>query len=609
MNLRITAAQLPGSPARNLAGALLMGAAVAMLAACGGGGGGGGGGGTTTPPSPPPPPPGTASSYYLSGEFGLLNNNGSLSLTGVAASGAATVTIPDSNLYTGTLATVAEWTASGGSATSAGVRFRLWSGSDGNVYNTDLGVMSGATAPTTTRLSTYASASTCPGGASVKVLNDLARPLNSAVVFRQPSSGGCGFTTDTFVAIPLSATASTALPAASSNEPVDVARDATGAIQKVVFLIHGSGNTASLGVASSITATPTVLGTTIGNGLNLPGNQGDFNSLAVVPQADGSYVWVYRDFNKIFAVNISTAAAPVKVYDIADEDTIQTPAAIDGTTVYLAMSDTTNNPSGSVPPQYTCQLVRINTVAPLSASSGSLVLQENTLGTGISLVGVWGSNLVYFNDNVVTTTTSGNTTYSGAKNLEYVAKSTPGTIGNGTVIAPATYPNVFDATSPPVIAGNVLYYTIDNPTGGVGGSIGYQTYALTTGQPTAIGSNGSILLGGVSATPVTTANPGALPYSSAIVALLPQGGNLAGAQIVTYDSSGNAGAVLGTLPTLGQQGSSYLGVALSEGPLQAGMPALLIVSGQKQNGDPGQDLIAITPGTASSLQPVTNTLQ
>ena len=49
-------------------------------------------------------------------------------------------------------------------------------------------------------------------------------------------------------------------------------------------------------------------------------------------------------------------------------------------------------------------------------------------------------------------------------------------------------------------------------------------------------------------------------------------------------------------------------MALSEGPLQSGNQALLLVSGQ-HNGNPAQDLFQIAPGTAASLHPVTTNLQ
>ena len=571
-----------------------------MLAACGGGGGGGGG--TTTPPPGPPPGPGAASSYYLSGASGVDRGQG-YSLTGIDPASGGTVTIPSSNLYSANLATIAEWIVTNGTASGAGTRYRVWTGSDGNIYSSDLGVVSGSTAPTTAQLSTYAAGSICLG-TSPTALNDLANPSNSAIVFRD-ASAGCGTPADRFVTVSLSAGSTTAPPAPSINEPVAVVRDATGAITKVLFLIHTSP--AAVGYASSFTATPTVLGPITGNGLNFA--NGDFTSLAVVPEADGSQVWLYRDFTQIFAVNLTTLGAPVAVFTAKDSDVIQLPVLVEGTTVYVAMTDSTNivgtTPGGA--PLYTCQIVRIATAAPLTTASGTIALQEN-IASGLTLVGIVGSNIVYFDNNVVTTVTNSVATYSGTVTLEAIPKTSTGLTGPATTIATATQPNsYFDTTSAPVALGSGLYYQIDTVGAGPGSGIGYQAWYYGGGQPVSIGSNGSILLGGVSASSVSTANPAAPPYATAILALLPLGGGLPSSSIAEYDGSGNAGAVFGAIGS-SNNNSTYSGLALSEAPLQAGMPALVIVSGQQQNGNSAKDLVQFTPGKAGSLIQVTKNL-
>lgn len=106
---------------------------------------------------------------------------------------------------------------------------------------------------------------------------------------------------------------------------------------------------------------------------------------------------------------------------------------------------------------------------------------------------------------------------------------------------------------------------------------------------------------------MATANPAGPAFASAIIAIEPSGGNLSASTIYNYDGSGNAGAQLGVLPQL-NGGDTYSGLTLSEAPLQAGMPALIMASGL-HNGNTAQDLIEITPGKANSLHPVTNNLQ
>jgi hypothetical protein len=216
---------------------MLAGGAIAALAACGGGGGGG----TTTPP--PPGGGGAITGYYLSGPSGISARG--LTLTGVDPTTAGKIPIPSDYLYSADLGTLAQWMATGGTATTVGTRFRVWTGTDGVIYATDLGITSSSTAPTTTAFSTYPASSICPG-TTPTMLNDLANPTNSAVVFRDAAVCSAG-PTDKFVTIPLSANAGTPAPTPSLNEPVAVARDATGAITKVLFLIHSTLTPPSVG--------------------------------------------------------------------------------------------------------------------------------------------------------------------------------------------------------------------------------------------------------------------------------------------------------------------------------------------------------------------------
>jgi hypothetical protein len=530
-------------------------------------------------------------------------------LTGVDPSGGI-IAIPSASQFStvssipSNQATIAGWTAANGTATSLGTRYRVWAGTDGNLYSTDLRVAAGASAPTTAKLSTFSTASIC---APPTVLDDLASPANSALVFRNALTICSAGPTDQFIVVPLSASASAPPGASSLLEPVDVARDATGAIKQVLFIDH-STTPANVAVGSNLSSPPSVVGTLIGNGINVTGNTGDFASLAVVTQADGSQVWLYRDFNTLFAVNLKTLAQPVAVFTAADSDVIQLPVVVDGTSVFVAMTDNTNPAPGITPTAYTCQIVRVDTRSPLNSSSGQLVVQENTVGAGLKLVGVAGANLVYFNDNVSSGT--------GSVALESVAKTATSVMAPAplaiTLIATAPAPTTFGdasfgSTSAAISVGSGVYYTLSTPSIVIGAISTLRAYFYSgSGAPVAIGTNGSVLLGGASASPVSTASAAAPAYSSALLALQPQGGGLPTASIVSYDASGNAVATLGSLPMLNSD--TYTGLTLSEGPLQSGNQALLLVSGQ-HNGNSAQDLFQITPGTAASLRPVTTNLQ
>ncbi len=585
-----------------------------LLAACGGGGGG----------SPPPPAGGggggggtgggtTSPTYYLSGPSGVDNGQG-LSLSGVNPTTAALVAIPDAALFSTTaapsgsseLAALTQWTVAGSNASAIGTRLRVWAGTENHLYSTDLGIVAGASAPVTNQVSTLSMASTSVCSSAPTVLRDYAKPANSALVFRTAAS--CGNPTDTFVAVPMSTGATASPPAASLNEAVDVARDATGAIKQVLWIMHGS-SPVQIGVSASVGAAPTSLGTLTGTGLNLNIPSADFASLAVVPQSGGSFVWVYRDASNIMAVNTNAASAPVVVFQKNDADVLSLPVVVDGTNVYLAWTDNQNpvNPTAN-PLQYTCQLVRIATAGTLAAGSGVIVLNETTLGSGgittgelpvgISLVGVAGNYLVYFNNGI----TGG----VGTVVLEAVLKTASGLTAPTAAMDQATMPAYFTTTTAPVTVANGVYYNVANGTGS-SSQVYFYNLANNPGKAAVGGANGSVLLGGVLANPATAANP---TYASALIAELAANASLAGATIIGFDNNGFNGAVLGTLPTL-PGGDTYTGATLSEGPLQAGMPALLEVSGlqQSQNGNNATDLFEIIPGTGASLKQVTKNLQ
>src|ERR1700688_990266 len=182
-------------------------AAAVVLASCGGS--------SSSSVSTNPGGGGGAAAFYVSGLAGVQRNSASnLPLIAVNPNGATQATIPSASLFTGTQATFAQWSASAGNATGTGIRYRVWAGSDNNLYNTDLLTVSGAATPTTNQLSTFSLTSVC-AGATPTALTDYANPGNSLLVFHN-SSAGCGGLTDQFTVVPLSATAATA-PAAAST--------------------------------------------------------------------------------------------------------------------------------------------------------------------------------------------------------------------------------------------------------------------------------------------------------------------------------------------------------------------------------------------------------
>lgn len=588
-------------------------AVVLALAGCGGGGGGGstptttggGSGGSSTP------------AYFLSGPAGVDHGQG-LTLAGVNASTATTISIPSASLFSSTLpseiATLSQWTVSGSTASGVGTRLRVWAGTDNNLYSTDLKAGSGISAPSTTQLSNLSVANVCPSAPTV--LEDFANPANSALVFRDYASG-CGGTLDQFDIVPLTAIASTSPAGPSLNEPVDVARNASGAITKVVWIMHSPSlpsTPSTIGVSGSINAAPTGLGSLGGNGLNLNTPSGDFASLAVVAQADGSYVWVYRDTNQIMAVNLNGSSAPVAVFAAADQDVVQLPVVVDGTNVFVAMTDD-HNPvdPNATPLEYTCQIVRIPTAGSLTTSSGVVALYENTTGSGsisagslpigLRLVGKAGGYLIYFNNGVY------NGGASGSVLLEAVAESATGATASTPIASEsATAATAFSVTSLPIPVANGVYYNVINTSSATNPAQTY-FYKFSGGTTAAVGgANGSLLLGGVLASPAA-ATPATPTYDSVILAEPAANASLSGATIIGFNNSGFNGAVLGTLPTL--KTDSYQGVTLSEGPLQAGVAALVEVSGTQNNGnnDAATDLFVITPASGSSLKRVTSNLQ
>ena len=621
----------------------LITAACLVLAACGGsqnggtgssgsGGGGGSSGGGSIPGTTVTTP------YFLSGPAGTESGStpfiSSLDVVNPALVSSTSISGAVTRLVASNwspMATVGQWATSSGNASNVGIRYRVYAdiSSTGNTLQlVDLSLPSGsAVAPSPTQLSSVSTTTLCGGAAGVAptapaVINDYANPANSLLVFRDASCQGNA--TDTFTTLPLSASGSTApFSTASSVEVVDAVRSGTGAITQFLVVIHGNGSNGNaqvavlnntLPVSAPALASATPLATLANTGNSSSG--GDFNSLGVVTQANGDAVWLWRDGGYVGAARVSAAgalvgtAAPL-LYSVADSDIISVPMYPDGTNAYVAATDVSNP---------TNRIVKIDTttVGTSATPTATEVLAENTTsGQNIVLLGVAGSNLVYL------------TRQSSVSGVLYPAlKVTPknptSAASAGTAVytaATSTESVELDGASVPVLVGSSVFFTtMDTAASGAHPTLAY-LYSGTSATLSAISSaTGSQVIGGAVASPMPAPlTPNAPAYGTAIVVTFasssaatpgatPSGGlSYAGATLVSFDASANT-AKLGTLPS--PSGSLMQTVDVSEGILQAGLPALLWVSGTASStGYTTDDLMYFVPGNAGSLTRLTTNLQ
>lgn len=605
--------RLPGYSARCAIRRGLAGTTVLALAACGGGGG------SSTPPSTGGGG-GTAASFYLTGPAGIDQGIGGnvtfadgttssgtdLDLEAVTPSTGAGSVLVTRDTWIHPVG-IGQWTAAAGSATALGTRYNVYAGTDNRFHVNDLLIGSGGTAPTTATLSNLSTTAVC--ASTPVVINDLANPANSLLVFDGPPSGqnSCsGAAGDVFSVVPVSAAATSGPSAVGDVEPVDAVRDATGAITSLLLLVHATPPYVAVATGAS-TASPTKIGNLQGGGLNFPGGSRDFQSLAVIP-VSGSAVWLFRDLNNIYGVKLSNPTNVVLAFAGQDEDTVQSAALVDGTVAYVAMVDQTNCPSGY--PKCTNEIVRIDAGA-LAANEGVVLTTEYT--TGLQLLGVAGGNLYY--------------AFSDGSALKVITKAAPAN-SSGSAVFTASGGTTLDLSSlniptpPPVVVSGGVYYTVYSGT--ASGSYLQAWFAAGT-TATALGGFSQVL-GGVVASSVSSANAGLYanplssssavppPYAGALIASMSTANSppdiYPSATISSYGGSGSATATLGTLPKLVTD--EYDAIAVSPGVLQSGVPALLRVSGfdtDSRGGFTGYDLIQITPGTAGSLIQVTTNLQ
>jgi hypothetical protein len=649
----------PFRPAR-FAGTALVFVLGLALAACGGGGGGGspssgngGNGGGTGPTNGGGSLGVTSPPFFLSGGAGSSLAGNALVVDN--PTNGATATVASAGAWQNQ-ATISQWVAAaaGGGAQQVGVRYRVFAATSstsaaaaGSLGMTDLAMTASGAVLTTTlsslNFSTFTPALCGTTSGSVAsapnpplVIADNANPANSMLVYR---AGTCGAATDQFVVVPLTASAATAPTLTGLGgkiEPVDAVRNSSGAITALLVIDHnttpvtlgmvtgGSGAAilAALGAGTytTIAPAPTVAPAPANAiaGAGLTSATGDFRTLGVKLQADGTSVWLFNDFSQILGASLNPASpgSPMFAFvaNALDHDVIQAPAVLDGTTAFVAASD---------PTQSTNQIFSIDTTAlTASAVSGGsasaaahVVVQDNAAATtttpaiGIYFIGVTATNLVYsYSDGsaikVAPKVAASMLTVVGATDHAVYSSATHGALDSSAL------------STEHVLVGNVLFFTVQASTT----ALGMQAYYLDTSVASpavallggATGA-GSQVLGTYLAANATAASPvigGALvlELASGASAVSTGPGVYANASLAAFASSGATAIVLGKLPIPTQ--SIYNGLTLSEAPLQAGVGALIAVSGaDQQSGNPAQDLFAFLPGTAASLVQGTGFMQ
>jgi hypothetical protein len=598
----------------------------------------------------------TATAFYASGKAGLATASpSSIGLASFAGAGAAAdpyalvvmdptstaVTIPVNTIApAGTwlpLASVSEWTAIGnGLAADWAPRFLIYAqrttsstGGDAPLYLLDLGKTSGSNLPTEgVRFSTASTVTSglCNFGPSAGlVLDDWPTPVNSWVALRVAGlDGSCSSVENQTIAIPLAAGADTAPMALGLTEPVEAFHNADGSLAGAIELVHiltseiGSKAPtlqladANLKVTGAIGTSQPMQGTgnTSGNG------QADFQSLGITE----SGTWLYRDASSVMAINLASPAKTTALFTLTGSpplgDVLPAGHALfdpNGSVAYVAVS----NASG------TSRIVRMDT--SLSPPVATTVVAE-TAAASIQLVGL--------------TATTGYLVYV-AGSQPAVLKAVPKTGSNVAaplIVSTLTLAQTFDAV-PPALVGDLVYFTVDDSTGGTHPYRQLYSSTFSTGgasAPVAFASNVTacaVLVRPYYATPQSMTAPPV--YGGILVAESPSfclasdaALAYANAQLFTRDASGTTLAS-GQLPQLGAQLSnpppnsatalqqvdfSYFfgepgATAQLDGPVQSGTPTLLELDGATAQPSPAIDIELFTPGAGVGPTRLTQNLR
>jgi hypothetical protein len=584
-------------------------------------------------------------SFYVSGKANVAASNtgliGFFSSSGGVSADPYDLVVVDPSVTTvnrvangGTwlpMATVSQWTTSSGTglATEWAPRYLIYaqappasSSLDTPLYLLDLGRTSSTSLPTVgTRLSTATTlrSNICSfGQGSGLVLNDYPTPSNSWVTFRiAGADNSCGTLDNQTIAIPLTAGPNTAPIALGLTEPVEAMHDVNGALTGAIELVHIQPsqvgiNSPTLQVTDAKLNKLAAIGTSqpmSGTGNTTAGSTADFQSLGIAPT---SMVWLYMDGPNVKAINLASPAVTTTLFTLGTSslstsaDVLQTGKALfdsDGTTAYVAVS----NAGG------TSHIVRINTSA--SPPTATTVVAETAV-TSIQLVGL--------------TAPSGYLVYVASDQLAGglpSVRATLKTASNSTtpfIVITLNASQVFD-TEPPAVLGNYVYYTLDNNSGASPNRQLYSAVFSSGGVSspvafTVAGGGCTVMIRPVYPSPVSTTDAA---FGSVLLASSSNFCNgtsaalaYANALLISVDSHGTSSSA-GQLPQLAAQLSnppSNAATALQwvdfgyffgeptiaapvDGPLQAGMTALLELDGSTSQSVTAVDVELFTPGS------------
>jgi hypothetical protein len=531
------------------------------------------------------------------------------------------------------VASVSEYSQSGGNATSWGTRYRVYaepgSGTPapGLLYAVDL-LKSGSppVAPAAVQLggsgATIASMALCSQPAVV--FDNYSAAAQSWLLFHALGPDrNCGTLDDQYVAVQL--TSATAFKPLGQVEPVEGLHDATGAVTGYLAISHPAVCTSAsctcpsdptytsssgqpvcpvplekLDTNFSLT-TPAIPTTLKGLGASYGG--GDFLSLGV----SSGNIWLFWDSTQIAGVNLTTGVTtqlvPPSMFQTGDIVTGR--AVFDGTTAYIAI-----NNSGSAG----SRILQIN----LSSNTVTATVPDAAATSGITLVGVTSNDLIYVvNDG------------SGIKSIPKTNPTAPTALISLSGTQEIDSAMGISASAAPLafLVGDTVYFTVaDSSASGTTGFAKQAFYFTTTGtasSATAIANSVSAVLGVVAPASIPTtgsyANAGALVLTGGIntatagVPAFADGPSNTQATLNLYSSNPTAApVVLGKISSKATGGTAgpllypITGVALNDGPAQMGMPAVLQLIGKEAGGSAAAVDLAVftTDGTTIPLTEV-----
>jgi hypothetical protein len=608
----------------------------AALVGCGGSAHPPSGSAGSPPPPPPPPPPAVPGTYFTAGRAGFTHTQSTIPFfdnPAVPASAFGLIYADPSNLplpfdvtnnMTNQLeaggigldvAAVSEYFPTGGTATSWGVRYRVYlepgGGNTGVLMAVDLRKVG---TPPAVPLPVQVSSGTVTGLqlcslAPTTFDNYSAANLSWVVFHAKGPDNDCGSLDDQYVGFQLAMSASTAPKALAQIEPIEPIYDANGTITGYLAINHPAlvggvppPNSVQLQQLDANFAAVTTFATKLtGNGSNFAG--GDFRSLGV---STGN-VWLYVDSSNVYALDLTTGVTTPLNFTLSAGDIVQGRAVFDpadGTKAYAAFASTAAGFVGSY-------LIRIDTTTKTVTATQA----RDVAGSGgITLVGATSNNVIYaINDgsgitSVVKSSLTATTSLTGSLTLSALGRVIDDLMGpNGSAGPPRA---VF-------LVGDTVYFTVADVS--AVGTTGFAKQAFTVnfngtatpGAATAVATSVSAVLGVVAPSPIPTSGP--IAYSGALVmtggsnnmtiagqAAFSNGATSDGwpitqASLGLYGIGGAVTRSIGTLSMNNVANNTPLtqpitGAALNNGPVQAGTPALVELYGKDGTGNPSTDI-------------------